>query len=135
MKKKTRKIVTKRYLRFIAFLLVVLSVSILIGNWFSAKVEIVDSGKPPFFYSLFLAIGFMATAIIATTVSYFYWFEGRKAQHDSRLQVDRWARRYEPLFRLPMLDPIVNFWLMRLFMPILAIILWDLFLFIVFTAF
>jgi hypothetical protein len=123
----------KRYVSFFAFCIAAL----LIGFVFSVpvKVDVHSVGeKPPFLFALFLAIFLLAMAIGATYLSYLSWFQGAKARTNLTASIEQFANRFV-IFRLPIYNPAFLFWFIRVFIPIVALLLFGLFLLVVFSAF
>src|SRR6185436_1361128 len=116
----------KRYISFFAICVVIL----LIGVIFSVpvRVEIHSVGeKPPFLFALLLSITLLATAMAGFYISYLYWFQETKSRANLKTSIEKLANR-SFLFRLSIYNPTFLFWYIRFASPIIAFMLFGLFL-------
>jgi len=123
----------KRYISFFAICVGIL----LIGVIFSVpvRVEIHSVGeKPPFLFALLLSITLLATAMAGFYISYLYWFQETKSRANLKTSIEKLANR-SFLFRLSIYNPTFLFWYIRFASPIIAFMLFGLFLLVFFSAF
>ncbi len=133
MDKQRRQNWIKRNASF--FALCVLVVLILVILTVPIKLEVNSvGGKPPFLFALlFSALSLVATIGMAYS-TYLAWFQEARARSNVKRTVEQLAKRF-PIFRLPMWNPALVFWYLRIISPIASIILLGFFLLALLSAF
>jgi len=133
MEKQKQQNLIKRYVSFFAFCVGILLIGVVLST--PMKVEVHSVGeKPPFLFALFFSILLLVSAIGATYISYLAWFQGEKARINLTTTIEKLVHRFI-FFRLPIYNPIFLFWLIRLVTPVVAFLLFGVFLLVIFSAF
>ncbi len=121
MNKRKRQNLVKRYVFYTGFCIVIL----LSGIIFSVpiKIEVNSVGvKPPFLFALFFSILLSTSAIGTAYISYMSWFQGTKIHNNLKISIEYLANRFF-IFRLPIYNPTLLFWYIRITSPVVAFLL------------
>jgi hypothetical protein len=133
MEKQKHQNLLKRYVAFFVFCIAMLLICVVLSV--RAKVEVHSVGeKPPFLFALLFSVLLLAVAIGAVYLSYLSWFQSVKARKNLVTSMERLANR-SFIFRLPIYNPAFLFWFIRFTVPVVALILFGLFLLVLFSAF
>lgn len=99
------------------------------------KVEILSVGeKPPFLFALLLSIILLTMSAAGSYISFLSWFGETKFRTNFETSIEKLGDEF-PFFRLPIYNPTLIFWFIRLIVPIASFLIFGLFLLVLFSAF
>lgn len=133
MDKQRQQNLLKRYISFFAFCLIILLIGVIAS--IPIKMEVHSVGeKPSFVFSFLVSAMSLAAAVVSSYSTYMCWFQADKARLNIKHSIEELAKQYF-IYRLPLYNPTFIFWFIRIISPIIAILLFGLFLLMLLSGF